>query len=318
MGQYIQRRLALSIPILVVITALIFTLLQLTPGDPLDSYIPPDQPLPEAQREAIRRELGLDRPPVIRYFFWLRETVQGNLGFRATTPESVLGAIQRSLGPTLLLMGTAMALGISLGLVLGVVAALKQYSWLDSVLTVFAFLGVSIPAYLAGLIGLYFFAMRLGWFPAGGFSTPGQPAAIGDRLHHLILPASIIGLNFVASTMRYTRSALLDVLGQDYVRTARAKGLFEAVVVRRHALRNALLPVVTIIGTYLPALLGGAVFIESIFSWPGMGRLYLDGVESRDYPLIMGLTLVLAVTILIANLLTDIAYALIDPRIRYG
>ncbi|MBA2519019.1 MAG: ABC transporter permease [Chloroflexia bacterium] len=318
MGQYIQRRLALSLPILVVITALIFTLLQLTPGDPLDSYIPPDQPLPEAQREVIRRELGLDQPAVIRYFFWLRETAQGNLGFRATTPESVLGAIQRSLGPTLLLMGTAMVIGIGAGLALGVVAALKQYSWLDTVLTVVAFLGVSMPVYLAGLIGLYFFAMRLGWFPAGGFTTPGQPANLGDRLHHLILPASIIGLNYVASTMRYTRSAMLDVLGQDYVRTARAKGLFEAVVVRRHALRNALLPVVTIVGTYLPALLGGAVFIESIFSWPGMGRLYLDGVESRDYPLIMGLTLVLAVAILVANLLTDLAYALIDPRIRYG
>ena len=318
MGQYIQRRLALSLPILLVITALIFTLLQLTPGDPLDSYIPPDQPLPEAQREVIRRELGLDRPPVIRYFYWLRETVQGNLGFRSKTPEPVLGAIQRSLGPTLLLMGTAMGIGISLGMVLGVIAALKQYSWLDTALTVFAFLGVSMPVYLAGLIGLYFFAMKLGWFPAGGFSTPGQPAMIGDRLHHLVLPASIISLNYVASTMRYTRSAMLDVLGQDYVRTARAKGLFETIVVQRHALRNALLPVVTIIGTYLPALLGGAVFIESIFSWPGMGRLYLDGVESRDYPLIMGLTLVLAVAILVANLLTDLAYAVIDPRIRYG
>jgi peptide/nickel transport system permease protein len=317
-GQYIQRRLALSLPILLVITALIFTLLQLTPGDPLDSYIPPDQPLPEAQREVIRRELGLDQPPVIRYFYWLRETVQGNLGFRSKTPEPVLGAIQRSLGPTLLLMGTAMGIGISLGMVLGVFAALKQYSWLDTVLTVFAFLGVSMPVYLAGLIGLYFFAMKLGWFPAGGFSTPGQPAMIGDRLHHLVLPASIISLNYVASTMRYTRSAMLDVLGQDYVRTARAKGLFETIVVQRHALRNALLPVVTIIGTYLPALLGGAVFIESIFSWPGMGRLYLDGVESRDYPLIMGLTLVLAVAILVANLLTDLAYAVIDPRIRYG
>ncbi len=318
MGQYIQRRLALSVPILLVITALIFALLQVTPGDPLDSYVPPDQPLPEAQREVIRRELGLDRPPVIRYFYWLRETVQGNLGFRAKTPEPVMSAIQRSIGPTLLLMGSAMAIGITVGMLLGVIAALRQYSWLDTLLTVFAFLGVSVPVYLAGLIGLYFFAMKLGWFPAGGFSTPGADTGIGDRLHHLVLPASIISLNYVASTMRYTRSAMLDVLGQDYVRTARAKGLFEAVVVQRHALRYALLPVVTIIGTYLPALLGGAVFIESIFSWPGMGRLYLDGVESRDYPLIMGLTLVLAIAILVANLLTDLAYALIDPRIRYA
>ena len=318
MGQYIQRRLLISVPILLVITALIFTLLQLTPGDPLDSYVPPDIPLPPAQREVLRRELGLDQPPVIRYFYWLRETARGNLGFRAKTPEPVLTAIQRSLGPTLLLMVTALVIGVALGLVLGVIAALKQYSWVDGLMTVFAFLGVSVPVYLAGLLGLYFLAMKLGWFPAGGFSTPGQPVTLTDRLHHLVLPAAIISLNYVAATMRYTRSAMLDVLGQDFVRTARAKGLFEAVVIRRHALRNALLPVVTIIGTYLPALLGGAVFIESIFAWPGMGRLYLDGVESRDYPLIMGLTLVLAIAILLANLLTDLAYAVIDPRIRYG
>ncbi len=317
MARYIQRRIAIALPILLAITVLIFLLLQLTPGDPLDSYVPPDQPLPAEQREALRHQLGLDRPLAIRYLFWLRETFQGNLGYRAKTFEPVTQAIAHRIGPTLLLMGTAMVIGITAGVSLGVLAAVKQYSLLDTALTILAFLGVSLPVYLAGLIGLYLFSLRIGWFPSGGFQTPGEPFSLADRLHHLVLPASIIAINYVASTMRYTRSAMLEVLGQDYVRTARAKGLGERIVVGIHALRNALLPVVTIIGAYIPNLLGGAVFIESIFSWPGMGRLFLDGVESRDYPLIMGMTLILAVVILAANLLTDIAYAIVDPRIRY-
>lgn len=318
MARYIQRRVIIGIPILLAITVLIFSLLQVTPGDPLDSYIPSDQPLPAAQREVLRRELGLDQPAVLRYLYWLRETAQGNLGYRAKNPEPVIDAVARRIVPTLLLMGSAMVIGIIVGVTLGIVAAVRQYSIIDTFLTIFAFLGVSLPVYLAGLLGLYLFALRIDLFPAGGYSTPGEPFDFSDRLHHLILPAAIISLNYVAATMRYTRSAMLEVLGQDYVRTARAKGLLNAVVVGRHALRNALLPVVTIIGTYMPNLLGGAVFIESIFSWPGMGRLYLDGVEARDYPLIMGMTLILAVAILIANLLTDVAYAVIDPRIRYG
>lgn len=317
MTRYIQRRIAIAFPVLLAISVSIFLLLQMTPGDPLNAYIPPDQPMPPEQREALRHQLGLDRPMAVRYLYWLRETVQGNLGYRAKTFEPVSEAIRHRIGPTLLLMGTAMAIGIGAGVALGVLSAIKQYSWLDTLLTVLAFLGLSVPVYLAGLIGLYLFALRIDWFPAGGFSTPGEPFSATDRLHHLVLPASIIAINYVASTMRYTRSAMLEVLGQDYVRTARAKGLRERLVIGVHALRNALLPVVTIIGAYIPNLLGGAVFIESIFAWPGMGRLFIDGVESRDYPLIMGLTLILAMVILAANLLTDVAYALIDPRIRY-
>jgi peptide/nickel transport system permease protein len=297
---------------------LIFGLLRLTPGDPIDAYIPPDFPVPPETREAMRRQLGLDRPLPVQYVYWLKEAVQGNLGVRVKTNEPVNEAIARRIGPTLLLMGTSMLIGITVGVALGVLAAVRQYSWLDNVLAIFAFLGISLPVYLAGLLGLYLFALRVDWFPVGGFSTPGEPFSFWDRLHHLILPAAIISVNYVASTMRYTRSAMLEVLGQDYVRTARAKGLGERTVVGFHALRNALLPVVTIIGAYVPNLLGGAVFIESIFAWPGMGRLFIEGIESRDYPLIMGLTMILAIVILVANLLTDVAYAVIDPRIRYG
>lgn len=318
MGRYIQRRILISIPMLLVITIVAFLLLQLAPGDPLNSYIPPNAALPAEQREALRRELGLDQPLVLRYFYWLKEAVQGNLGVRSVNFEPVSEAIGHRIGPTLLLMVTSLVIGIVLGLVLGVISALKKYSVLDMALTIFAFLGVSFPVYLAGLIGLYFFALRLGWLPAGGMSTPGSGnEGFLDLIKHLILPALIISLNYVAATMRYTRSAMLEVLDQDYIRTARAKGLMESVVVNRHALKNALMPVITIIGSYVPNLLGGAVFIESIYSWPGMGRLFVDAVDARDYPLIMGLILILAIIILIVNLLTDIAYAMVDPRVRY-
>jgi peptide/nickel transport system permease protein len=302
---------------LFVITVIAFLLLQLAPGDPLNSYIPPDAPLPPEQREALRRELGLDQPLVIRYFYWLWEAMQGNLGVRAQNFEPVSSEIMRRLGPTMLLMGTALVIGIALGVILGVISAVRKYSVLDMFLTVSAFLGISFPVYLAGLIGLYIFALQLGWLPAGGMSTPGADGGLLESLKHLFLPAVIISMNYVASTMRYTRSAMLEVLDQDYIRTARAKGLIESVIVGRHALKNALMPVITIIGSYVPNLLGGAVFIESIYSWPGMGRLFVDGVEARDYPLIMGLILVLAIVILLVNLLTDIAYAMVDPRVRY-
>ncbi len=302
---------------LVAISFLVFALLQFTPGDPVDAYLPPDALISPEQREEVRRQMGLDRPFLVRYGYWLKETVQGNLGFRLIAKEPVIDAIQSRIGATVLLMGTAMTIGIVVGVLFGVIAAVKQYSILDSVLTVLAFLGLSLPVYLAGLLGLYFFSLKVSWFPSGGYSTPGQPFSLTDRLHHLALPAAIIAINYVASTMRYTRSAMLDVLGQDYVRTARSKGLKETLVIGRHAFRNALIPVVTIIGTYLPNQLGGAVFIESIFGWPGLGRLFLEGVGQRDYPLIMGLTLILAILILIANLITDVVYAFVDPRIRY-
>ncbi len=317
MGRYIIKRLLISLPILLVISILIFGLLLITPGDPLDAYIPPDQTISPEQRQALRHELGLDQAAPVRYFYWLVNTVQGNLGYRTKNFEPVAQAIGSHIGPTLLLMGMALTIGISLGINFGVVSALKQYTWLDLLLTLGAFLGISMPAFLAGLIGLYVFSLVLKWFPAGGFATAGQPSSAGDILYHLILPGFILSIFYIASIMRYTRSAMLEVLSQDYMRTARAKGLSSRVVVTRHALRNALLPVVTIIGVNVANLLGGAVFMETIFSWPGMGQLFLDGVESRDYPLIMGMTLILAITILLANLLTDVAYGIIDPRIRY-
>lgn len=316
MGRYILRRLLIAIPIILAITFIVFSLQQLTPGDPLNAYLPPDFPLPEAQKEAMRRQLGLDQPFLTRYGYWLKEMLQGNLGTSIRTHETVNNEIKNRVGATLILMGTAVTIGTMLGVLFGVIGAVRQYSVVDSILTIFAFLGISTPVYLTGLLALYIFALRLGWLPAGGYSTPGQPFSIGDRIEHLILPACIIAINYIAQTMRYTRSAMLEVLGQDYVRTARAKGLSDRLVVARHAFRNAMLPIVTLIGASVPALIGGAIFIESIFGWPGVGRLLLSGVEARDYPIIIGITFLLAIVTLVANLATDVVYALVDPRIR--
>lgn len=318
MGRYLQQRLLISVPIVIAITAIIFTLLQMTPGDPLDAYLTPDQVLSEEQRASLRHELGLDRPAPLRYVFWLRELTRGNLGYGIKTGEPVADVIGRRIGPTLMLMGSGIGIGIVVGIALGVISAVRQYSVLDFALTIFAFLGTSMPAFFAGLVGLYLFSLRFHWFPAGGFSTPGEPFSLWDRLYHLILPALILSFFHIGAIMRYTRSAMLGVLNQDFIRTAEAKGLARPTVIVRHALRNALLPVVTIVGASIPGLVGGAVFIESIFSWPGMGRLYLDSIEARDFPMIMGMTLMLATVILLANLLTDLAYAVVDPRIRYG
>lgn len=316
MARYIQRRLLIYIPLLLIVTILSFLLLQATPGDPLYAYYPPGSPLTEAQREVLRERLGLDEPLPLRYLYWLREALQGNLGVSAQNGQAVTSVIGTRIGPTLLLMGTALLIGITAGLVLGVLTAIWRNSVFDMALSSLALLGISVPVYLAGLVGLYLFSVRLGWFPTGGFSTPGSSSLL-DHLHHLILPAVVISITYIASTMRYTRSSMIDALSQDYVRTAMAKGLAHRPVVLRHAFRNALIPIATIIGTYIPALLAGAVFIETIYSWPGMGRLFVDSVNDRDYPVVMGLALILAIIILLANLLTDVAYALIDPRIRY-
>ena len=317
MGHYIIKRLLVSIPVLLVISIAIFGLLQMVPGDPLDAYIPPDQAVTKEQREEIRHQLGLDKPAVVQYLYWLGNAAKGNLGYRIKNQQPVWSEIKQRVGPTLSLMGLGMGLGVLLGILFGVIAAIRRYSLLDQTLTVGAFLGISTPPFLAGLLGLYFFALKWKIFPSGGYATPGQAVTASDVLYHLALPAIILSLFYIAIIMRYTRSSVLEVLGLDYVRTARAKGLAEIVTTRKHVLRNALIPIVTVVGANFANLVGGAVFLESIYSWPGMGQLYLDGVESRDYPLIMGLTLVLASVILLANLATDLLYGLIDPRIRY-
>ncbi|SCB25770.1 ABC transporter permease [Rhizobium hainanense] len=319
MFHYGLRRLVIGIGMLVALSMLVFVLLRLTPGDPIDAYIDPSTPLSPAAMADLRERLGLDRPLPVQYVSWLLQALQGNLGYsvkRADQP--VLTLVLSRIGPTVLLMGSALVMAVIAGIAAGVIGAVRRNSVTDVSLSVLALAGISSPAFLSALLGLYIFAVRLGWLPSGGMLTPGEDFSIGDLLWHLILPASLLAIAQAALIMRYMRASLLEVLNQDYVRTARAKGVFEFWVIVKHALRNALLPVVTVIGSTIGLAIGGAIFVESVFNWPGMGLLLVDAVTSRDYPVIMGATLVIGACVIVVNLLTDLAYAVIDPRIKVG
>ena len=318
MGAYIARRLLISIPVLLGITIIVFTFTALAPGDPVDALIRPEFGNNEAMRNAIIAHYGLDQPLPVRYLRWLGGVFQGDFGFRILSGQAILGEISRAFTASFALMGTALILGMATGIPLGVLSAVRQYSKLDFVLTGVTFLGISVPSFLLGLGGLYLVGLQWDLVPIGGMTTIGQPFDFLDFLHHLALPAVILAFGYAAIFLRYTRASMLEVINADYVTTARSKGLPRRTVIGRHTFRNALIPIITIVGLSLPAMIGGAVVTEQVFSWPGLGQLLVDGVNERDYYLIMGITLLLAVVVLIANLLTDIAYGYADPRIRYS
>ncbi|MGO7167952.1 ABC transporter permease [Rhizobium leguminosarum] len=319
MLQYSLRRLIIGIGMLVALSMLIFLLLRLTPGDPIDAYIDPNLPMSPSDLADLRRSLGLDQPLPVQYLGWMQQALTGNLGYSIKRlDQPVLGLVLSRIGPTVLLMGTALAFAIVAGITCGVIGAVRRNSLADLSLSVVALAGISSPAFLSALIGLYIFSVRLHWMPSGGMLTPGEEFSLGDLLHHLILPAALLSVAQAALIMRYMRASLLEVLNQDYVRTARAKGVREFWVITKHALRNALLPIVTLIGSTIGLAIGGAIFIESVFNWPGMGLLLVDAVQTRDYPVIMGATLVIGACVIVVNLLTDITYAVVDPRIKVG
>ncbi|MDR9759707.1 ABC transporter permease [Rhizobium redzepovicii] len=319
MLRYSLRRLIIGTGMLVALSMLIFLLLRLTPGDPIDAYIDPNLPMSPSDLADLRRRLGLDQPLPVQYLGWLQQALAGNLGYSIKRlDQPVLGLVLSRIGPTVLLMGTALAFAIIAGIACGVIGAVRRNSLADLSLSVTALAGISSPAFLSALIGLYIFSVRLHWMPSGGMLTPGEEFSVGDLLHHLILPAALLSVAQAALIMRYMRASLLEVLNQDYVRTARAKGVREFWVITKHALRNALLPIVTLIGSTIGLAIGGAIFIESVFNWPGMGLLLVDAVQTRDYPVIMGATLIIGACVITVNLLTDITYAVVDPRIKVG
>lgn len=322
MGRYLLRRILQSIPVLIGITIITFTFMELAPGDAVSGLLmTAEGGAGDIDVEALRARYGLDQPAPIRYFRWLGELFKGNMGTRMLNGEPVIEEIARRLPATVQLMVVAMLIAVAAGIPLGIYSALHQYSFADYTLTGFVFTGISVPGFFAAIAAVYIFAVQLGWFPTSGYSTPGQDFTplekFLDLAHHMALPAFVLAIESSASIMRYTRASMLDVIRQDYMTTARSKGLHSMAVTIRHALRNALLPVITIIGLRLPSLFGGAIVIEGIFNWPGMGRLYLDGVTTRDISLIMGMVLISAVVIVISNLITDLTYAVADPRIRY-
>lgn len=319
MRTYILRRLAITFPILLGLTLVTFIFTELMPGDFVDSLVPPTAIVaytPE-QLAAMRENYGLNKPPYERYLIWLRELGRGNLGHSLVSGAPVQDEILARLPATLQLTVSSLLFGIIVGGILGIIAAIKQYSWVDQLLTVVGFFWISTPGFVFAIAGIYLFSLKFPIFPTSGITNYGESAGVLTRIHHMILPAAVLGLGSVASFMRYTRGSLLEVIQQDYITVARAKGLGERAILLTHALRNALLPVITIIGLDIPYLIGGAVIIESIFAWPGMGTYSLGAINARDYPVIMGVNLMVALVVLVSNLVTDIAYAFVDPRIRY-
>lgn len=317
MTTYILRRILLSLPIILSITVIVFLLANMMPGDAVMAMISSDTPLEEDLIKLRQGQLGLDLPLYEQYGRWLVNLIRGNLGYSFQTGEPVFEMLMRRIPATLELMGISLIFSIILGVTLGIISALKQYSVLDYSLTLFGFTGISIPDFFLGLILIYVFALKLGWFPTSGMVTAGTEFSWADNLHHVFLPALALALVRTAIFMRYTRASVLEVINDDYVRTARAKGMTEFIITIRHILRNALIPVITVIGINLTVLFAGSVIIETIFQWPGIGMMFINAISLRDSPVIMGYVLFSAFVVLIANLLTDVAYSWADPRIRY-
>jgi peptide/nickel transport system permease protein len=318
MGAYIIRRLLISIPVLLGITIIGFIALSLAPGDPLTARTDPSilAKMNPADLAARRHALGLDQPIPVQYLSWLAGVLQGNFGYSVATGHSIADEVGPRIGPTILLMGSALLITICVGVPLGVISAVRQYSALDYGFTGLALALAALPTFVLGLAGIYLFGVYFPILPTSGIATLGAPFSILDRVSHLALPAGILGLANAAPLLRYTRSSMLEVLSSEYMTTARSKGIRPWIVLVRHGLRNALLPIITVVGLLLPDLVGGAVITEQIFTWPGMGSLAVRAAQDRDPALMMGVILVVAIGVLAANLATDLAYAVVDPRVR--
>lgn len=320
MYRFLARRLLQSVVVLAGLSVLMFTLLVYTPGDPVELLASTQPDIKPEDIARLRKYYGLDDPAYVRYFKWLRTLAGGDLGYSRTYGQPVTNLIRQRLGNTLQLLTAAFVIAFSIGISVGIYSALHQYSVTDYAATLLSFVGLAMPTFWQGILFILIFAVWLPWFPAGGMLTPGVSpgyATILDRLWHLVLPTLVLASAGMASWVRYSRSSMLEVIRQDYVRTARAKGLQEGLVTRKHALRNALIPIITLFALSIPAVLDGAVVTETIFSWPGMGLLLFQAVLGHDHAVAMAVLLFLALATILANLVADVAYALVDPRIRY-
>ena len=322
MSRYVIRRLIQMIPLLIFISILSFSIAELAPGDPVLMFVPPDKKSisPEAM-EALRHKLGLDKPLYIRYFSWLNNTLQGNWGYSYRSHDLVTQEVFSRLPNTILLGVVSLLFTLLISIPLGVLSAIKRYSAIDYTVTIGAFLGLSLPSFWFALILIEVFANRLGWLPSMGMQNFGTQMnsvqKVLDVAKHLVLPVLTLSITDLAFWSRYQRATLLENLNQDFIRTARAKGLKENTVIWRHAFRNALIPMATLLGMSFPNLVSGAVITETIFGWPGMGRLGIESISSRDYPVVMAVTMMSAIMVMAGNLLADISYAFVDPRIRF-
>jgi peptide/nickel transport system permease protein len=345
MGQYIVRRLLQAIPMLLLVSIALFALVNIAPGGPMSAYSRTNR-MPEEKKEAIRRSFGLDKPLPVQYIVWLagndwmpvdtdgngltdsygtrKGVLRGDFGFSYKTREPVLDQIADRLPNTIYLMiSTLIVVGI-VAIPIGIISAVKQYSKFDLTATTLSFMGQAIPEFWLGLLLILIFYATLEnpftgepLFPPGGMYTIGEEFSIWDRIHHLILPVTMGMVSWVAWYSRFLRSSMLDVINQDYIRTARAKGQVERLVLYKHALKNALIPLVTMFALDFPYIFAGALYVELIFSWPGMGRLFYDAATARDYPILLAILTIGAAIVILSNLFADIAYGFLDPRVRY-
>ncbi len=311
---YALRRLLLAVPVLFGVSVLVFAVLHLAPGDPAAIMLGAQATKEDVER--LHRDLGLDQPLVIQYFRWIGQVARGDLGRSIPLGRAVLPEVLLRFKATLVLTTGALSIAVLLGLVAGIVSAVKQYSWLDRLSMGVAVTGVSLPVFWTGIMLIIVFALQLRWFPASGMSSP-YGSGVGDVLWHLVLPAVTLGTASAAALARLTRSSVLEIIRQDYVRSARAKGLAERAVIARHVLKNAINPIITVLGVQVGFLLGGAILTETVFSWPGLGSMMVRAIQARDYPLVQGGVLLIATTFVVVNLGVDLLYAIFDPRIRY-
>lgn len=312
MAKYIMKRILIAIPVLIGITIIDYAIMCLA-GSPLEMLQGPR--ISEAAVEARRIALGLDQPFYVQYFVWLGELLRGNMGYSVHNYQSVSRMISTHIGPTLLLMGVSLLFSLLIAVPAGIYSAINQYSKGDYAVVTASFLGSSIPSFFLSLLLIYLFTVKLGWLPSSGMETLGSGGGFADVAVHMVMPVLVLAFSMAGTNIRYIRSAVLEILQQDYLRTARAKGIGRFLVINKHALRNALVPIVTVIGMEIPVLFGGAVIVEQVFSWPGLGLMTMSAITSRDYPVIMGVCLLSAVVVLIGNLITDILYAMVDPTI---
>lgn len=314
MGKYILKKLLLAIPVLLGITLIDYAIMSLA-GSPLDMMTGPRTT--EAAVAVCAAQWGLDQSFLAQYLHWLTELLHGNLGYSYKSYQPVAELIGSHIGPTLLLMGASLAVGLLIAVPAGIYSAIHRYQKRDYAVVTASFLGSSIPGFFLSLILIYVLNVRLGLLPSSGMITAGTGGDFWDVARHMVMPVIVLSVGVAGSNIRYIRSAMLEILEMDYLRTATAKGIGRFRVINKHALRNALLPIVTVIGMQIPTLFGGAVIVEQMFSWPGLGLIAMNAITGRDYPVIMGVCLLSAVVVQAANLLTDIVYALVDPTIQY-
>lgn len=326
MSQYIMRRLLQLIPVVIGISLIVFTMMHLAPGDPIHMMLGEDATQEDYER--LREQYGFDQPIHIQYLDWISNAIRGDLGESIRSGVPVVSLIYNRLGATLELGFFSIFISVSFGIPLGVLAAVKSQSYFDIGTMIGALIGVSMPSFWLGLVFLAYIALNVGWLPMFGrgpslfdsiyfLITDFNGTYLWHSLRHLILPSLSLGFIMMGIVTRLTRSSVLEVLGKDYIRTARSKGLAERVVILKHALKNALLPVITMIGIQIGYRIGGAVITETVFSWPGAGRLIVDAIRQRDYPIVQAGVLMLAVGFTLVNLLVDLSYAFIDPRVKY-